>query len=112
MLKKQQQKTSDIKGFTFKLPNGNELSVTAWTYETASGGWGHRATINDIYDVNDGTVTPINANSFISYTNDGRTWECFKYESVLYKVIGAYYRKDDATSSFIFNQLEEIAKDI
>lgn len=111
-MRKTTTKKSDIKGFTFKLPNGDELSVTAWTYKTASGGWGHRATINDIYSVSNGVVTPIKANAFISYTNSGRTWECFKYESILYKVIGAYYRKDDATRSFIFDQLEEITKDI
>ena len=110
-MRKTTTKTSDIKGFTFKMPNGNELSVTAWTYKTASGSWGHRATINDIYNVNNGVVTPIRKNSYISYTNT-RTREGFKYESILYKVIGAYFKKDDATRSFIFNQLEEIQKDV
>ena len=91
-------KTYDYKTFTFKTLNGDDLSIICFVFDTGRS-WGHRAVIQ-----NTGEQVKIN------YYN--RTWEAFKYESVLYKAVEAYYpyAKQKAEKALIYKQLKAIAE--
>ena len=92
-------KTSNFKTFTFKTMDGEIIHIVAYYFETARS-WGHRAYIEETGDA-----------VKINYYN--RTWEAFKYESVLYKAIGALYpheKRQQAQRAFIHKQLKAIAK--
>lgn len=88
----------DSKNFYFKNLEGEDVMIYCEVYSYARG-WGHRA-----YIVYDGERF-INFNKRITYYN--RTWEAFKFESVLYKVVSAFYPKKEA--AFIKNQIKAIA---
>jgi len=91
-------KTYDYKTFTFKTLNGDDLNIICFVFDTGKS-WGHKAVIQ-----NTGEQVKIN------YYN--RTWEAFKYESVLYKAVNSYYpyAKQKAEKTVIYKQLEAIAK--
>ena len=86
--------------FTLKDINGNDFIIEAVVYEYFNG-WGHRATI--VFDGED----YINFSKRITYYN--RTWERFKYESVLIKVINSYYssEKDNEKREYLLKQIRE-----
>lgn len=92
-------KTSNFKRFNFKTITGEDVAINCETYEY-TGGWGHRACIVYV------------GNNFINFkkrqTYYNRTRESFDYESVLYKVVSAYF--DNKNIAFINAQIEAIAK--
>ena len=92
-------KTSNFQRFNFKTITGEDVAINCETY-AYSGGWGHRACI--VYVGNNF----INFKKRITYYN--RTWESFDYESVLYKIVDAYFDKKNI--AFINAQIEAIAK--
>ena len=92
-------KTSNFQRFNFKTITGEDVAINCETYEY-SGGWGHRACVVYVGD------NFINFKKRKTYYN--RTWESFDYESVLYKVVSAYF--DAKNTAFINAQIEAIAK--
>lgn len=91
-------KISDLKQFRFTTLNGEDVLINCWTY-SYSRGWGHRACLVYVGD------RFINAEKRITYYN--RTWEAFKYESMLYKMIYTYFNKVD--QKFLKMQVQAIA---
>lgn len=92
-------KTYDYKTFNFKTLNGGDVSIICFTFDTGRS-WGHRA-------VNQSTGEQVK----INYYN--RTWEAFKYESVLNKAIYAMYpqeKRQRAQRAFIYKQVKAIAR--
>lgn len=90
-------KTYNYENFNFKTLDGDELKIVCFGYDTGKS-WGHKAVILN----NDMQVK-------IVYYN--RTWERFKYESVLYKAVEAFYpyAKQKAEKAVIYKQLKAIA---
>ena len=84
--------------FTFKTLEGDEVKIMAWTY-SYSRSWGHKA-----------RALGLNLEKHITYYN--RTWEAFKYESMLHKIIWALYpnKSDEARRSFMLAQVDAIAQ--
>lgn len=95
-------KILDSKNFYFKNLNGGEMLIHCEVY-SYSRGWGHRATI-----VYDGDRWP-DFKKRITYYN--RTWEAFKFESVIYKVLSEYLsgKNNAAELAFIKKQVKAIA---
>lgn len=91
-------KISDLKQFRFTTLNGEDVLINCWTY-SYSRGWGHRACLVYVGD------RFINAAKRITYYN--RTWEAFKYESMLNKMIYNYFNKAD--QKFLEMQIKAIA---
>lgn len=92
-------KKSDFKTFNFKTLTGESVSITCYTYESGYY-WGHRAYVHNTGDE-------------VKITYYNRTWEAFKYESVLYKALRALYpqeKKQQAERAIIEKQLKAIAK--
>ena len=81
-----------------KTIEGNDFIIECVVY-IHQNGWGHRATI--VYN----GENYINYSKRITYYN--RTWERFKYESVLLKVIEEYYYKkaDEGKREYLLNQI-------
>ena len=92
-------KTSNFQRFNFKTITGEDVAINCEIYEY-SRGWGHRACIVYVGDYF------INFKKRITYYN--RTRERFTYESMLYKVVSAYFDKKNI--AFINAQIEAIAK--
>ena len=92
-------RTSNFQRFNFKTITGEDVAINCETYEY-SGGWGHRACV--VYVGGDF----VNFKKRKTYYN--RTRESFDYESVLYKVVSAYF--DNKNVAFINAQIEAIAK--
>lgn len=95
-------KILDSKNFYFKKINGETLMIHCEVYAYSTG-WGHRAKI-----VYDGDRWP-DFTKRITYYN--RTWEAFKFESVIYKVLSKYLSgKNNALElAFIKKQVQAIA---
>lgn len=91
-------KISDMQQFRFTTLNGEDILINCWTY-SYSRGWGHRACLVYVGD------RFINAEKRITYYN--RTWEAFKYESMLNKMIYTYFNKAD--QKFLNMQVKAIA---
>ena len=91
-------KISNMQQFRFKTLNGEDVLINCWTYSYSSG-WGHRACLVYVGD------RFINAEKRITYYN--RTWEAFKYESMLKKMIYTYFNKAD--QKFLNMQVQAIA---
>lgn len=91
-------KISDMQQFRFTTLNGEDVLINCWTY-SYSRGWGHRACLVYVGD------RFINAEKRITYYN--RTWEAFKYESMLNKMIYTYFNKAD--QKFLNMQVKAIA---
>lgn len=93
-------KKYDFTTFNFKGLNGEELEVTCFTYETQYN-WGHRCYVfyNNM-QLKEEKITYYN-----------RTWECFKYESLLKKVIEKIYpgKKQKIERDFLRKQVHAIA---
>ena len=93
-------KKYDFTTFNFKGLNGEELEITCFTYETQYN-WGHRCYVfyNNM-QLKDEKITYYN-----------RTWECFKYESLLNKVVDVVYpgKKQKMERDFIRKQIQAIA---
>lgn len=64
----------------FKCKKYPELSIVAYSYETRNS-WGHKATLlhNDTHELNRYKITYYN-----------RTWECYRYQSVIKSVLSDY----------------------
>jgi len=93
---------TDNKTFNFKDTNGNDIQVDCETYEY-SRGWGHRATL--VY----AGGKWYNFSKRKTYYN--RTYERFKYESVLYSLFESFYNRkaDKDNLDYIIAQLKDIA---
>ena len=91
-------KISNMQQFRFTTLNGEDVLINCWTY-SYSRGWGHRACLVYVGD------RFINAEKRITYYN--RTWEAFKYESILNKMIYTYFNKAD--QKFLNMQVQAIA---
>lgn len=91
-------KISNMQQFRFTTLNGEDVLINCWTY-SYSRGWGHRACLVYVGD------RFINAEKRITYYN--RTWEAFKYESMLNKMIYSYFNKAD--QKFLKMQVQAIA---
>lgn len=87
----------NIETFTFKTLDGEDLIIEAWTYEYTRS-WGHKAHVIGSY-----------VEKHITYYN--RTWESFRYESMLKKIIWAYYplKSDEARRAYVLAQVKAIA---
>lgn len=95
-------KKSNEKNFYFKTIEGDEMRIHCWTY-SYSRGWGHRAEVvrynNKYYDFTK------------RITYDNRTYEAFKYESMLYKIVSEFLntKAEKMQKDFIFKQIKAIA---
>lgn len=89
---------NDIQLFTFNTLEGEKITIEAWAYYY-SRSWGHK-----------GHVIGADIEKHITYYN--RTWEAFKYESLLHKIIWALYplKSDEARRAFMLAQVDAIAK--
>lgn len=95
-------KNYDYQNFYFTTLNGSEMCIRCWTYEY-SNGWGHKAALISIGS------TYYDYEKRITYYN--RTYECFKYKSVIYKLVDEFYNKKSQKMDreFIYTQLKTIA---
>ena len=93
---------TDKKLFNFKDINGNDIRVDCETYEY-SRGWGHRATLVWVGD------NWYNFTKRKTYYN--RTYESFKYESVLYSLFESFYNRkaDKDNLDYLCAQLKDYA---
>ena len=93
-------KKYDFTTFNFTTLNGGELTINCFIYETQHN-WGHRC---HVY---------LNGADWGEYkiTYYNRTWERFKFESLLYKVINSIYanKRDQVANEFLSKQVEAIA---
>ena len=89
--------------FYFTLPDGRDVLIVAWRYETRNS-WGHKASLAYV-----GNVFP-DFEKRITYYN--RTWERFTYESMLLKVIREYFsgNKNALIRECLKKQIDAIAK--
>lgn len=91
-------KILDSKNFYFKTIEGHDVLIHCEVYSYTYG-WGHRACI--VYCGDDF----VNFKKRITYYN--RTWEAFKFESVIYKVVREFFGKSNY--QFISKQIQAIA---
>lgn len=91
-------KTYNFTTFDFKTLEGENLRIICYGYDTGKN-WGHRAVIE-------------NTGEQVKIVYYNRTWEAFKYESVLYKAVEAYYpyKAQKAEKAVIYKQLKAIAE--
>ena len=93
-------KKYDYTTFNFKTVNGEDFVIHCYVYSTPST-WGHRC---------DAYINGVHYGEFKKvYLN--RTWECFKFESLIYKVINSIYanKRDQVANEFLKKQVEAIA---
>lgn len=96
-------KITNTQNFYFTTLTGEDVMIHCETYEHQTG-WGHRATICYI------------GNNYLQFTKRqtyyNRTWECFTYETVIHKVLNAYFNSKTEKNelAFIMKQVDAIAQ--